>query len=316
MTDTPRYTLTYPDLPLPAAELRAESLENHFAIDALAVTINETDETRNLWEAVAYFNDEAEAIAARDCFDDDTGLVARVPEKDWVRESLAGLAPVVAGRFFLHGSHDRHVRREGGVSLEIDAGTAFGTGHHGTTEGCLNAFHDIIKHSRPARILDLGCGTGVLGIAAAAALKTKTLVTDIDAEAVRVSILNAKLNGVGSLIQGETAPGLKHMSIAASAPYDLIFANILARPLISLAQGLTCILAPRGHLILSGLTRDQMRWVSAAYRNRGLISVKATCIGNWATLVFQSPAKTKRPKHLHAGRSIPQGKGLGWQFDI
>jgi ribosomal protein L11 methyltransferase len=96
----------------------------------------------------------------------------------------------------------------------------------------------------------------------------------------------------------------------------LIFANILARPLISLAQGLTNILAPGGWLILSGLTKDQIRWVSAAYRNRGLIIVKATCIGNWATLVFQSPAKTKRPKHLHAGRSISQGKGLGWEFDI
>jgi ribosomal protein L11 methyltransferase len=111
-----------------------------------------------------------------------------MPQQDWVRQSLEGLAPVTAGRFFLHGSHDRHRRRAGGVSLEIDAGTAFGTGHHGTTEGCLLALDEILKRRKPARILDVGCGTGVLAIAAARATGRKCVASDIDPEAVRVTL--------------------------------------------------------------------------------------------------------------------------------
>jgi ribosomal protein L11 methyltransferase len=120
---------------------------------------------------------------------------------------------------------------------------------------------------------------------------------------------------VAPLIYGITAPGLKHTKIATAAPYDLIFANILARPLISLAQGLKSILAPGGSLILSGLTRDQIRWVSAAYANRGLISSGTHTIGNWATLSFTSPRKQKRPMSLHSGRFIPRAQGPGWELD-
>jgi ribosomal protein L11 methyltransferase len=217
----------------------------------------------------------------------------------------------VAGRFFLHGSHDRERRRHGGVPLEIDAGTAFGTGHHGTTAGCLLALDAILKRRRPKRILDLGCGTGVLAIAAAQATKRKTLATDIDPEAVRVTQLNAALNGVGPLINGVTAPGLKHCRIASAAPYDLIFANILARPLISLAQGLKSILAPGGNLILSGLTCEQVRWVAAAYRNRGLVCSQTLLLGNWATLTLSN--KKKRPKHFRAGRLVSSAVGTGWE---
>jgi ribosomal protein L11 methyltransferase len=163
------------------------------------------------------------------------------------------------------------------------------------------------------RILDLGCGTGVLAIAAALAAKRKTLATDIDPEAVRVTVLNAKLNGVAPLLNGVAAPGLKHTRIAHGAPYDLIFANILARPLIGLAQGLTSILAPGGNLILSGLTRDQVRWVLAAYRNRGLISAQSFFLGNWATLNLAN--QRKRPKQIRFGRSVSNAVGTGWQSD-
>jgi ribosomal protein L11 methyltransferase len=230
---------------------------------------------------------------------------------DWVKHSLEGLAPVVAERFFLHGSHDRERRRNGGVSIEIDAGTAFGTGHHGTTAGCLLALDAILKRGKPKHILDLGCGTGVLAIAAAQATKRKTLATDIDPEAVRVTRLNAALNDVGPLVNGVTAPGLKHRRIANTAPYDLIFANILARPLISLAQGLASVLAPGGNLILSGLTLDQVRWVSASYRNRGLVCRQTLILGSWATLTLSS--KKKRPKHFRAGRLISSAVGTGWE---
>jgi ribosomal protein L11 methyltransferase len=294
-----------------AAEETANRFENDFRIELLAVTINETDEAKNLWETVAYFGDASDAHEAQQILQLSSGIISILPDTDWVKHSLEGLAPVAAGRFFLHGSHDRGRRRHGGVPLEIDAGTAFGTGHHGTTEGCLLALDAILKRRKPRRILDLGCGTGVLAIAAAQATKQKTLATDIDAEAVRVTQLNAALNGVGPLINGATAPGLKHMRIASGAPYDLIFANILARPLTSLAQGLKSILAPGGNLILSGLTHDQVRWVSAAYRNRGLVCSQTLLLGNWATLTLSN--KKKRPKHFRAGRLVSSAVGTGWE---
>ena len=306
---TARIILTIPALTLPQAEATATRFEEDFRIEPLAVTINETDEVKNHWETVAYFVTEAEAHAARELLQLSTGITSTLPDTDWVKHSLEGLAPVVAGRFFLHGSHDRERRRSGGVSLEIDAGTAFGTGHHGTTTGCLLALDALLKRRKPKNILDLGCGTGVLAIAAAQATKQKTLATDIDAEALRVTIMNAALNGVLPLVRGATAPGLKHTKITNAAPYDLIFANILARPLISLAQGLKTILAPGGTLILSGLTRDQIRWVNAAYRNRGLVGTQTLLLGNWATLVFTNPNKCQTKS------KFPRAIALGWELD-
>ena len=312
---TARVILTVPALTLAAAEDIADRFENDFRIEPLAVTINETDEAKKLWEAVAYFENESEAQNAKHALELATGIISTLPDTDWVKHSLEGLAPVIAGRFFLHGSHDRAKKRSGGVPLEIDAGTAFGTGHHGTTAGCLLALDSILKRRKPKRILDLGCGTGVLGIAAAQATKRKTLATDIDPEAVRVTQLNAALNGVAPLIQGATAPGLKHTKIVSGAPYDLIFANILARPLIALAQGLASILAPGGNLILSGLTRDQVRWVQASYRNRGLVCSHTLLMGNWATLVFTNPAKQNRLILFSSGRSMQRPQGPGWELD-
>ncbi|MGB9142315.1 MAG: 50S ribosomal protein L11 methyltransferase [Aestuariivirga sp.] len=310
-----RVILTLPALALAAAEEMASRFENDFRIEPLAVTINETDEAKNLWETVAYFATAADADEAKRLLQLPSGIVSELPDRDWVKHSLEGLAPVIAGRFFLHGSHDRETRRHGGVPLEIDAGTAFGTGHHGTTSGCLLALDAILKRRKPQRILDLGCGTGVLAIAAAQATKRKTLATDIDPEAVRVTQANAALNGVAPLLRTVTAPGLKHTRIANDAPYDLIFANILARPLISLAQGLTSILAPGGMLILSGLTRDQIRWVSAAYRNRGLVTGQTLLLGNWATLVFTNPARQKGSKFFSAAGPMQRAQGPGWELD-
>ncbi len=310
-----RVILTIPALSLAAAEETAIRFENDFRIEPLAVTVNETDEAENLWETAAYFSTHAEAEEAQQLLHLPAGVISLLPDTDWVKHSLEGLAPVVAGRFFLHGSHDRERRRHGGVPLEIDAGTAFGTGHHGTTTGCLLALDALLKRRKPKNILDLGCGTGVLAIAAAQATKQKTLATDVDPEAVRVTILNAELNGVSPLVQSVTAPGLKHTKIATGAPYDLIFANILARPLISLAQGLASILAPGGNLILSGLTRDQVRWVQASYRNRGMVSTQTLFLGNWATLIFTNPVKQNRPKLIHSGHSLSTAKGAGWELD-
>jgi ribosomal protein L11 methyltransferase len=151
-----RFSLTIPALTHSAAQQLADQVDEHILLDPLAITINETDEAKALWEVVLYFESEEHADGARAVPALAAGVIAPLPQQDWVRQSLAGLAPVSAGRFFLHGAHDRHRRPAGGIALEIDAGTAFGTGHHGTTEGCLLALDRILKRKRPRRILDVG----------------------------------------------------------------------------------------------------------------------------------------------------------------
>jgi ribosomal protein L11 methyltransferase len=318
LTSEARTTLTFASAALAEAQSLADRIDEHAAIDALAVTVNETDEERNLWNVVAYFPDDAAAAAARAVI----GLpadIAAVPDVDWVRKSLEGLAPVAAGRFYLHGSHDRERRRGGGHSLEIDAGTAFGTGHHGTTAGCLLALDHILKKQRPRRIFDLGCGTGVLAIAAALATRQPVLATDIDPEAVRVTIANARINALRPLTRAQTAAGLHHEVIRREAPYDLIFANILARPLAALAHGLSGLLAPGGHLILSGLTREQLRWIKACYLARGLTHDRTIFMGNWVALVMKRPARQAGPKAKRPGsgpgRLQNTSLAPGWELD-
>ena len=311
-----RFTLTLPALSHDGANDLASALEENVRLDTMAIAINETDEDKGLWELVLYFGSEAEAEDARGLDELREGLISPMPQQDWVRQSLEGLAPVSAGRFFLHGSHDRNRRRPGGIALEIDAGTAFGTGHHGTTEGCLIALDRILKRRTPCAILDVGCGTGVLAIAAAKATGRPALASDIDPEAVRVTLTNASLNGVKPLISSFVAAGLSHPRIAGAGRYDLIFANILARPLVALSTGLARALKPGGDLILSGLTLEQMRWIEATYESRGLALAGRITRGNWATLVFTRAQKKKRPGGRTPGRLLVAGsRGAGRSFN-
>jgi ribosomal protein L11 methyltransferase len=232
---------------------------------------------------------------------DGHALVARtIADADWVAASLAGLDPVQAGRFFVHGVHDRLKVPANAIGIQVEAALAFGTGHHGTTRGCLLALERLLKGWRPRRVLDVGTGTGVLAIAAAKALKRPVLASDIDRIAVRIACENAALNRVGHPVRVIEAVGVGHPMIAAGAPYDLVFANILAGPLVALAPTLAPLVALGGRLILSGLLARQQREVGAAYRARGLIVADRLVLDGWATLTLTpragAPAHARRDR--------------------
>jgi ribosomal protein L11 methyltransferase len=210
-----------------------------------------------------------------------------IEAKDWVKASLEDLVPVPAGRFVVHGSHDRARVPVNKLATEIEAALAFGTGHHGTTRGCLLLLDHVLKHSQPKRVLDLGTGTGVLAIAAAKALHRAVLGSDIDAPSVRVARENAALNGVGNLVQVVRATGFAAPDFARHGPFDLVLANILANPLRQLAGPMARHLAPGAQVILSGLLTPQAPAVIAAYRARGLVPLRHLRIEGWSSLLLR-----------------------------
>jgi ribosomal protein L11 methyltransferase len=207
-----------------------------------------------------------------------------LPDIDWVTHALEALPPVRAGRFLVHGSHDRHRRRPNDIAIEIEAGLAFGTGHHATTALCLTMIGDRLKRGVPERVLDLGTGSGVLAIALAKAARLPVLATDIDPVAVRVARENARLNGAGALVHCETATGLAHPVVSANAPFDLIVANILARPLMALAPEMARRTADGGELILSGILERQRHAVVAAYVQQRFRHVRTIVRDEWVAI--------------------------------
>ena len=221
----------------------------------------------------------------------------RVAAKDWVREALAGLAPVSAGRFIVHGAHDRARIPFNRIGIEIEAALAFGTGHHGTTRGCLLALDWLCKSRPRRRILDLGTGSGVLAIAAARALRRPVLATDIDGSAVRAARANAALNRAGSFVEVVKADGVTGPKLRERVPYDLVFANILLRPLQRLAAPLTRLTAPGARVVLSGLLASQANAAIAAYR--GLALERRIDLDGWTTLIL---VRRQRPGASVAGR--------------
>jgi ribosomal protein L11 methyltransferase len=245
------------------------------------------------WDITMHFADPPDDAAIRNLI----GLVAGeeaartvrfdiIEPKDWVKATLAELVPVPAGRFVVHGQHDRAKVPPNKLGIEIEAALAFGTGHHGTTRGCLLLLGEVLKARRPRRVLDLGTGTGVLAIAAAKALHDRVLASDIDALSVKVAAENARLNGVGPLVEvtrgaGFSAPGLRQRQ-----PFDLVLANILANPLRQMATPLSQHLAGGARVILSGLLAAQAPAVIAAYRARGLILERQIRIEGWSSLLL------------------------------
>jgi ribosomal protein L11 methyltransferase len=210
-----------------------------------------------------------------------------VEAKDWVKATLEELVPVYAGRFIVHGHHDRARISPNKLSIEIEAALAFGTGHHGTTRGCLLLLDEVLKAHLPRRVLDLGTGTGVLAIAAAKALRRRVLASDIDPLSVRVAGENARLNGVGNLIETVCATGFSAPQFAGRGPFDLVLANILANPLRQMATSMSRHLAPSGMVILSGLLPHQAQGVVAAYRARGLVLKRHLQIEGWSSLLMR-----------------------------
>ena len=217
----------------------------------------------------------------------DTIAFDTIEARDWVKTSLESLVPVPAGRFVVHGAHDRARLPANKLNIEIEAALAFGTGHHGTTRGCLLLLDHLLKAYRPQRLLDLGTGTGVLAIAAAKALRRTVLASDIDVPSVRLARENARLNATGNFVHVIRAAGFSAPEFAALGPFDLVLANILANPLRQLAQPMSRHLAPGALVVLSGMLTPQAGGVIAAYRARGLVPLRHLTIDGWSSLLLR-----------------------------
>jgi ribosomal protein L11 methyltransferase len=282
----------------------ADRVAESFAVDEVAVSL--VDAGAGCWRVAIYFRAAPDAktvralIMAAAAGPDAAAALRfeRVAAKDWVRESLAGLQPVAAGRFVVHGAHDRGRMPVNGIGIEIEAALAFGTGHHGTTRGCLLALDQICKslgkrRSRKGarKILDLGTGSGVLAIAAACALRRRVLATDVDQSAVRTARANAKLNRVGPLVEVVKADGVTARKLRERTPFDLVFANILLGPLQRFAVPLTRLTAPGARVVLSGLLPAQANAAIAAYHTLAL--ERRVEIDGWTTLIFVRPTRPR-----------------------
>ena len=273
------------------ADLIVESFEPAEAASTAFETETRWPGGGKAWQVEAYFGFEPDEDGLRELVAAAAGEDAAalcefgITEKaDWVANALAGLTPVRAGRFLIHGSHDRDKVRTNDIGIEIEAGLAFGTGHHGTTRGCLLHFAKLLNRRRPRRVLEVGCGAGVLAIAAAKALKTTVWLGDIDPVAVEVANANARLNGVGALARAIVSRGVENHALRDHGPFDVVFANILAKPLRLLAPSLAAVTAEGGVAIVSGLLLSDVPGVLAAWRAQGFYLREQINLEGWASL--------------------------------
>jgi len=288
MTDQPPFALFIRGNKANAFEV-SDQLGFDSEMEALAVSLFEDGpETMHVQ---ALFETEAQAQACLGGLKfpkDMESFITQLPNEDWVSKSQAGLPPVEAGRFWLYGTHDADaIPTNVPFPIEINAGLAFGTGHHGTTKGCLLIFDRLLENGfTPERVLDLGCGAGVLAIAAAKALQRDILATDIDQDAVDVTLQNAQVNNVSEFVKSYQADGFDSAELKGKQ-FDLIFANILAGPLMGLAPDIAAALAPGGQVILSGILDEQADAVSEAFTKKGLKVSPQPSLSGWTSLLGQ-----------------------------
>ena len=266
------------------------ALEAAFEEEGLPIAVLEVDEDKDIHEVSLYADGDVDAVETR-LKDILAGLslskpIEReaLPDIDWVAHSLEELKPVRAGRFFVHGAHHRRKRHSGELAIEIEAGLAFGTGHHGTTAGCLEMLERVVRREHPRNALDLGTGSAVLAIAVAKLAHIPVLATDIDPVAVRVAAANARLNHVKALVETATAPGFHHPIFGKRAPFDLIVANILARPLMRLAPQMAGHIALGGSIVLSGILKRQRDAVVSAYVGQNFRHIRTLHREGWVTI--------------------------------
>ncbi|MCE9507305.1 MAG: 50S ribosomal protein L11 methyltransferase [Alphaproteobacteria bacterium] len=224
---------------------------------------------------------------------DKNGIIAEtLPEKDWLQHVHDNFPPIKIGSFFVYGSYYTGALPPGFIPLQIDAATAFGSGEHETTRGCIQALEQLKGKNAFKNALDMGCGSGILAIALTKlwpALKVTAI--DIDPESVVVTKRHAEMNGVSDKIQAQAGDGYRAPLVAVNAPYDIVAANILANPLIEMAADLAAVLKPGGYAVLSGLLSRQKPEVVAAHEKLGLQLVRAEEIGDWQALVLQKPIR-------------------------
>jgi ribosomal protein L11 methyltransferase len=273
------------------ADLIVESFEPAEAASAAFETEDLLPAGGKAWLVEAFFAYEPDEEGVRALIaaaaDEETAQGASfglTEKQDWVANALAGLAPVRAGRFLVHGAHDRPRVGPSDIGIEIEAGLAFGTGHHGTTRGCLLHFDHLLKRRRPRAVLDVGCGAGVLAIAAAKILRRKVWLGDIDPVAVDVANANARLNGVGEHARAIVSRGVEDRRLRESAPYDVVFANILAKPLRLLAPSLAAVTSHDGDAIVSGLLLADVPGVLSSWAAQGFHLAARIDLEGWASL--------------------------------
>ncbi|WP_375670306.1 50S ribosomal protein L11 methyltransferase [Bartonella sp. PS7NMGDW] len=264
-------------------------IDTAFDEEGYPLALTEIDEQNAVYELSLYVDQEnyehiSKRFAQIFSIDPDKINMEILPNIDWVQKSLEGLKPVQAGPFFLHGSHNRGDIPANVLPIEIEANQAFGTGHHGTTAGCLEMIAKVMKHENPQNALDLGTGSGVLAIGIAMLKPITVLASDIDPVAIQVAQHNIEFNGVKKYITAVTATDFTHDEIASRAPFDLIVANILANPLIALAQEMVKALQKGGSLILSGILEEQHADVLKAYVKQGLKHIETYHRQGWVTI--------------------------------
>ncbi len=272
----------------------ASRIESHL-LEVSGVAICEIEDGSGLWEVAGYFSDRPDdvrlALLATTC-GAHPFLVSELQETGWVEKAQRHLAPVVSGRFFVHGRHDADKIPAGMIPLAIEAALAFGTGHHGTTRGCLQAIEMLAESGRVAgRVIDIGCGTAILAMAVARISDARIVASDVDQVAVETALANVASNGLSDRIRVVHGTGFRHPEVRASSPYDLLLANLLETPLVQMADDFATHCTPGGFVVLSGVLDRRRHTVAGRFRAAGFRVYETIVLGEWATMVVRRRRK-------------------------